>query len=250
MVPVAPPTESDVPTLDAHRAACPRALRAFHRQDSPGEWFRWLCLPSPMFQRWMLIVLPVEELFVRATVKIPLRERFRWLRLPSSMFQCWMLIVLLVEELFARATVKIPRREWFGWLRLLSPMFQRWMLIVLRVEELFVRSTIKIPLREWFRWLRLPSPMFQRSMFIVLRVVEFCCWFMLLRLLIALSAITVCVLGTLLIAAMVVGGPTLLFTLADFMVDTLREVFITCNQFLQDPAQEHMCRKAWKGLNI
>ncbi|KAL3250008.1 hypothetical protein MRX96_055621 [Rhipicephalus microplus] len=115
------------------------------------------------------------------------------------MFQRWMLVVLRVLELFVRATIKIPLREWFRWLRLPSPMFQRWMLTV--------RATVKIPLREWFRWLRLPSPMFQHWMLIVLRVVELFCWFLLLRLLIALSAITVFVFGTLLIAALVVGGP-------------------------------------------
>ncbi|KAL3250014.1 hypothetical protein MRX96_055627 [Rhipicephalus microplus] len=149
-----------------------------------------------------------------------------------------------------RSTVKIPLRELFRWLHLQSLMFQRWMIIVLRVLELFVRATVKITLREWFRWLPLPSPMFQHWTLIVLRVVELFCWFMLLRLLIALSAITVFVFGTLLIAALVVGGPTLFCTLADFMTDAFREVFIMHHQFLQDPGQEHLFHKAWRGLKM
>ncbi|KAL3250016.1 hypothetical protein MRX96_055629 [Rhipicephalus microplus] len=84
----------------------------------------------------------------------------------------------------------------------------------------------------------------------VQHVVELFCWFMLLRLLIALSVITVFVFGTLLIAAMVVGGPTLLCALADIMTDAFREVLILCNQFIQDPGQKNLFHKAWRGLNM
>ncbi|KAL3250009.1 hypothetical protein MRX96_055622 [Rhipicephalus microplus] len=87
------------------------------------------------------------SIFVRDTVKIPLRDWFWWLHLPSPMFKRCMLIMRRVEELFVRATVKIPLQEWFRWLRLPSAMFQRWMLIVWRVEELFMRATVKIRLQ-------------------------------------------------------------------------------------------------------
>ncbi|KAL3250013.1 hypothetical protein MRX96_055626 [Rhipicephalus microplus] len=172
------------------------------------------------------------------------------------MSQRWMFIVRRVKELFVRATVNIPLRDRFWWLRLPSPMCQRWMHIMRRVEELFVRATVKIPLREWFRLLRLPSPMFQRWMLIVpldahvLRVVELFYWLMLLRLLIALSAITEFVFGVLLIVAVVVGGPTLLCALADFMTDAFSEVLILCNQFIQNPGQERLFHKARGGLNM
>ncbi|KAL3171372.1 hypothetical protein MRX96_013589 [Rhipicephalus microplus] len=84
----------------------------------------------------------------------------------------------------------------------------------------------------------------------VLRVVALVCWFMMLRLVMALGAVTLLVLGALLIVALVVGGPTLLCTIADFMTDTFRKVFIMCKEFLQNPAREHLFYMAWRDLNL
>ncbi|KAL1430139.1 hypothetical protein MTO96_002398 [Rhipicephalus appendiculatus] len=113
-----------------------------------------------------------------------------------------------------------------------------------------MRAIVKIHLRECFRWPRLRRPFFKHWLLNVLRLAELFCWVMLFRLLIALSAVTLFVLACLLIAALVVGGPTLLRSLADFMTDTFREVFTMCSQFLQDPAQGRLFDIARRGTNM
>ncbi|KAL3207553.1 hypothetical protein MRX96_010037 [Rhipicephalus microplus] len=149
-------------------------------------------------------------------------------------------------ELFVRATAKITMREWFWWLHLPSPMFQRWSSSAgahraCHSEDYHARVVPVAPLAES----DVPA-----LVLIVLCVVALFCWFMLLRLLMALSAVTVFVLETLLITAMVVSGTNLLCALTDFTTDTFREVFTMCNQFLQDPSQEHLFHKAWRRLNM
>lgn len=107
-----------------------------------------------------------------------------------------------------------------------------------------------IPLLEYLRWPRLRRPLYKHWLLNFLRLVELFCWVMLFRLLIALSAVTVVVLACLLVAAMVVGGPALLRSLADFMTDTFREVFTLCSQFLQDPVQARLFDMARRGTNM
>ncbi|XP_037560188.1 uncharacterized protein LOC119437211 [Dermacentor silvarum] len=107
-----------------------------------------------------------------------------------------------------------------------------------------------IPLLEYLRWPRLRRPIYKHWLLNFLRLVELFCWVMLFRLLIALSAVTVVVLACLLVAAMVVGGPALLRSLADFMTDTFREVFTLCSQFLQDPVQARLFDMARRGTNM
>ncbi|XP_075536427.1 uncharacterized protein LOC142571739 [Dermacentor variabilis] len=107
-----------------------------------------------------------------------------------------------------------------------------------------------VPLLESFRWPRLRRPFYKHWLLNVLRLVELFCWVMLFRLLIALSAVTVVILACLLVAAMVVGGPPLLRSLADFMTDTFREVFTLCSQFLQDPVQARLLDIARRGTHM
>ncbi|KAL3171387.1 hypothetical protein MRX96_013603 [Rhipicephalus microplus] len=113
-----------------------------------------------------------------------------------------------------------------------------------------MRATHKVPQRDCFWWIHLLSPLFERCMLSVLRVVALVCWFMSLRLVMALCAVTLLVFGALLIVALVVGGPTLLSTITDFMTDTLRKVFMMCKEFLQNPAREHLFDMAWRDLNL
>ncbi|KAL3171389.1 hypothetical protein MRX96_013605 [Rhipicephalus microplus] len=93
------------------------------------------------------------------------------------------------------------------------------------------------------------SSIFQRVRLNLLEVLALFCLFLIVRLLIALSLITLFVLGAFLIVALVVGGTTLLRTLADFMTDTFREVSTMCNEFLQYPSHDHLFDMAWKVLN-
>ncbi|KAL3171383.1 hypothetical protein MRX96_013600 [Rhipicephalus microplus] len=112
-----------------------------------------------------------------------------------------------------------------------------------------VRASHNVPQREWFWWLRIASPMCERVMLNLLWVFALFCLFLIVCLLIALSYITLFVLGAVLIVALVVGGKTLLRTLADFMKDTLREVSTMCRELFQDPSLERLFDMAWRYLN-
>ncbi|KAL3207554.1 hypothetical protein MRX96_010038 [Rhipicephalus microplus] len=166
VVPVAPLVETDVPALDAHRAACRGALRACHSQDYHVR----VVLVAPLAES----DVPALELFVRATAKITMREWFWWLHLPSPMFQRWSSSCVSQPRLpcesgsggstcrvrcsSAGALRACHSQDYHARVVLVAPLAES----DVPALELFVRATAKITMREWFWWLHLPSPMFQR----------------------------------------------------------------------------------------
>ncbi|KAH6942074.1 hypothetical protein HPB50_000336 [Hyalomma asiaticum] len=99
-----------------------------------------------------------------------------------------------------------------------------------KARRRLIRPKYRLPRRERFRRRHLRRPYSDHSLLSMRRLWELFCFVVLLRLLIALSAVAAVGMAWLLIAAMVVGGPTLMRSVAEFVMETFLEVFSRCRE--------------------
>ncbi|KAH6942729.1 hypothetical protein HPB50_009593 [Hyalomma asiaticum] len=99
-----------------------------------------------------------------------------------------------------------------------------------KARRRLIRPNYRLPRRERFRRRHLRQPYSEPSLLSMRRLWELFCFVVLLRLLIALSAVAAVGMAWLLIAAMVVGGPTLMRSVAEFVMETFLEVFSRCRE--------------------